>query len=158
MTATGPQDTRGNGVDVHILRVSPVSALTVAAHILRRLGPLPALKLQKLVYYCQAWALVWEGRPIFPETIEARPYGPTVPELYERHRGRFLVDALTLPTPAPIDEADQETIAQVLAFYGSKSNHWLSQLIRQEEPWKQASHEEVAAIDHSALLKYYGEL
>ena len=35
------------------------SAHDVAAYILKKLGPMTAMKLQKLVYYCQAWSLVW---------------------------------------------------------------------------------------------------
>jgi hypothetical protein len=30
-----------------------------------------AMKLQKLIYYCQAWHLAWEGRALFPEAIQA---------------------------------------------------------------------------------------
>ena len=37
-----------------------VSAGDVAAYILRKQGTLPAMKLQKLVYYSQAWSLVWD--------------------------------------------------------------------------------------------------
>ena len=28
-------------------------------------------KLQKLVYYCQAWSLVWDEEPLFEARIEA---------------------------------------------------------------------------------------
>ena len=30
----------------------------VVKYILNQTGPIPAMKLQKLVYYCQAWSLV----------------------------------------------------------------------------------------------------
>lgn len=43
----------------------------VAAYILEHAGPLTAMKLQKLVYYSQAWQLVWEDKALFPERIEA---------------------------------------------------------------------------------------
>ena len=36
------------------------SALDVAKYILKEHGEMTAMKLQKLVYYCQAWSLVWE--------------------------------------------------------------------------------------------------
>ena len=37
----------------------------VASAILNRLGEMTAMKLQKLVYYSQAWHLVWEEKPLF---------------------------------------------------------------------------------------------
>src|SRR6267142_182405 len=36
-----------------------VTAHDVAAFILKQRGEMTAMKLQKLVYYCQAWSLVW---------------------------------------------------------------------------------------------------
>ena len=37
----------------------------VAAYILMRRGQMTAMKLQKLVYYSQAWGLVWMKRQCF---------------------------------------------------------------------------------------------
>lgn len=64
-----------------------VSAHDVAAYMLRKHGPMSAMKLQKLVYYAQAWSLVWEDRPLFPERIEAWANGPVIPELYQAQTG-----------------------------------------------------------------------
>ena len=43
----------------------------VAAYILKQRGPLTAMKLQKLVYYSQAWSIVWDDDAVFSEEIEA---------------------------------------------------------------------------------------
>ncbi|WP_307850044.1 MULTISPECIES: type II toxin-antitoxin system antitoxin SocA domain-containing protein [unclassified Saccharopolyspora] len=40
-----------------------------------------AMKLQKLVYYSQAWHLVWDERPLFDEPVQAWANGPVVPDL-----------------------------------------------------------------------------
>ena len=40
------------------------------------------LKLNKLVYYAQAWYLVKTGKPLFPEQIEAWDFGPVVNSVY----------------------------------------------------------------------------
>lgn len=63
----------------------------VAEYILEQYGEMTAMKLQKLVYYCQAWHLAWDGEPLFRESIEAWANGPVVPALYEAHRGVFRV-------------------------------------------------------------------
>src|SRR3954447_1771040 len=40
------------------------TAHDVAAHILSQSSPMSAMKLQKLVYYSQAWHLAWEDAPL----------------------------------------------------------------------------------------------
>ena len=41
------------------------SVFDVAKYILHKLGTVTTWKLQKLVYYCQAWSLVWDDEPLF---------------------------------------------------------------------------------------------
>lgn len=45
------------------------------------------LKLQKLVYYSQAWHLAIHGIPLFKEDFQAWVHGPVVPELYQKYKG-----------------------------------------------------------------------
>ncbi len=47
------------------------SVFDVAQYILEKQGEMTAIKLQKLVYYSQAWSSVWDGEPLFPEKIRA---------------------------------------------------------------------------------------
>ncbi len=97
-----------------------------------------AMKLQKLVYYAQAWSLVWEDRPLFDERIEAWANGPVVPALYERHRGMFRVEHWPGGDPGKLTEDDKSTVEAVLNFYGDKSSQWLSDLTHSEAPWRDA--------------------
>lgn len=64
----------------------------VAKYVLEHTGKITTMKLQKLVYYCQAWSLVWDEVPLFEEDFQAWANGPVCPELFERHKGRFEVD------------------------------------------------------------------
>lgn len=137
----------------------------VAAYILQRMGtPVSAMKLQKLVYYCQAWSLVWEERPIFPERIEAWVNGPVAPSLYDCHRGSFDVYQVAGGNPDAIDPSDKETIDSVLKFYGDKSAQWLSDLTHSEDPWLEARKGLAATqrgsseITHASMAEYYGGL
>jgi uncharacterized phage-associated protein len=43
-------------------------------------------KLQKLVYYAQAWSLAFTEKPLFPEKFEAWIHGPAVPSLYRKFK------------------------------------------------------------------------
>src|SRR5215208_5165628 len=104
------------------------TAHDVAAYILQKMGEMTAMKLQKLVYYSQAWSLVWDERPLFRDRIEAWANGPVVPALYQHHRGRFQVRKWSQGDPDALSREAQETIDAVLDFYGNKSSQWLSDL------------------------------
>jgi uncharacterized phage-associated protein len=141
-----------------------VSVHDVAAYILEKQGAMSAMKLQKLVYYCQAWSLVWEERPLFPEAIEAWANGPVVPELYDIHRGQFKLSAWPKGNSANLATTDRETIEAVLEYYGDKSAQWLSDLTHKEDPWREARKyvpelsRSTAKISHAAMAEYYGSL
>jgi uncharacterized phage-associated protein len=136
----------------------------VAAYILKHHGPLTAMKLQKLVYYSQAWSLVWEDRPLFRAKIEAWAHGPVAPELYRAHRGRFKVSRCSLGAASAIEPNDKTTIDAVLNFYGNKPSQWLSDLTHMESPWRDARRGVPTGapctneITTAAMAEYYGSL
>jgi uncharacterized phage-associated protein len=135
----------------------------IASYILTKQGQLAAMKLQKLVYYTQAWSLVWDDAPLFSEVIEAWANGPVTPALYSQHKGQFVVTAID-GTPSHLTPNQQETIDKVLEFYGDKSSQWLSDLTHQEDPWIQArqglkagerGHQEISL---ASMAEYYSSL
>jgi uncharacterized phage-associated protein len=136
----------------------------VANYILTTKGELPAMKLQKLVYYSQAWSLVWDDAPLFPEIIEAWANGPVTPDLYNQHRGLFTVSSIASDNPTPLTPTQQETIDKVLEFYGDKSSQWLSDLTHQEDPWINARKGLATGqrgnkeITPAAMAEYYSSL
>jgi len=135
------------------------SVLDVAQYILERHGPMTAMKLQKLVYYSQAWATVWDDDVLFDEPIEAWKLGPVVRRLYESHRGRFRVDEIRGGAASQLTAGQRETVDRVLSFYGDKSAQWLSDLTHMEDPWKVAwDGEGDRIITPAALSEYYGSL
>ena len=117
------------------------TALDVAAYIVQQQGDMTTWKLQKLVYYSQAWHLVWDEEPLFQDEIEAWANGPVVPMLYREHRGRFAVDrewAESVGDPSRLTAEQRGTIDAVLSGYGHFSGRQLSQLTHSEIPWKTA--------------------
>ncbi len=56
-----------------------------------------AMKLQKLVYYSQAWSLVWDDEELFPEEFRAWANEPVCRELYDAVKGSFNVCSDDLP-------------------------------------------------------------
>ncbi|WP_043755757.1 Panacea domain-containing protein [Imhoffiella purpurea] len=138
----------------------------VARYITEQHGQLTAMKLQKLLYYAQAWNLVWEEEPLFEDDFQAWANGPVLPSLYAMHRGMFKVDA-SLFTDGCVDaltDVQRENIDRVLSFYGKQTAQWLSDLTHQEDPWCNARGDlmpgeaSAAVIPKAALHEYYSSL
>lgn len=144
--------------------VNRVTAHDVAAYILDSLGEMSGMKLQKLVYYSQAWSLVWDDRPLFRDRIEAWANGPVVPTLYDRHRGRFSVARWPEGNPRALDRTARETIDIVLEHYGKLNAQNLSDLTHREMPWRLArrglsdGERGNSEISHDSMMEYYSRL
>lgn len=137
------------------------SVLDVAGYILKKHGAVTAWKLQKLIYYCQAWSLVWDDRPLFRAKIEAWANGPVCPELYRHHRGKFLVEKINGGNHKPLGEDARETVDAVLRYYGGMSSQELRDLTHMEDPWKDArgcspyGSSSNSEIRHDSMALYY---
>jgi uncharacterized phage-associated protein len=144
----------------------------VAEHILSKAGPMTAMKLQKLVYYSQAWHLAWTEQPLFLEKIQAWRDGPVVQELFDLHKGQFRIepgffsDLIKPQVIQKLSKDDQDIVNRIVNYYGKHDPHWLSQLTHLEDPWKNArakcragdqdhSSEE---ISHQSMFEYYSSL
>jgi uncharacterized phage-associated protein len=93
------------------------------------------LKLQKLLYYVQAWHLAVYGRPLFPEKFQAWIHGPVIPEIYRRYEGyqwRNIDEGAERPA---LDERTIEFIEEILEEYGPLDARRLEYLTRREDPW-----------------------
>lgn len=136
---------------------APVSVLDVARYVLRKAGPMTTMKLQKLVYYAQAWSLAWEGEPLFPEAIEAWKHGPVVRMLFEQHRGWRQISDLDAGPENALGPVQRETIDAVLERYGGLQAELLSELTHAEDPWRDARRHAGTApiIQQDALRTYY---
>jgi uncharacterized phage-associated protein len=141
-----------------------VNVFDIAAYILGRCGSMTAMKLQKLVYYSQAWSLVWDEEPLFPERIEAWANGPVVYDLFKLHQGKFKVYGVRKGDPRKLSPTQRATVDGVTAYYGDKSSQWLSDLTHMEDPWKNARRglpDNVRGskeLSHASMMEYYGSL
>lgn len=149
--------------------VAMATVFDAAQYILSSLAkdghlPITTWKLQKLVYYSQAWAAVWDDEPIFSEQIQAWANGPVCPALYDLHRGQFKISELPNGNSKALSRAHRKTVDAVLEHYGKRSADYLSRLTHEEEPWKKArrglkpgergNHE----ITVDSMAEYYGGL
>jgi uncharacterized phage-associated protein len=104
------------------------------------------LKLQKLVYYAQAWHLGAEETPLFSEEFEAWVHGPVIPELYQEYKSfgwkpilkegmeQLSYEAIREQFP----EESREVLDNVANHYMAKGAFELEMQSHREMPWQKA--------------------
>ena len=96
-------------------------------------------KLQKLCYYAQAWHCALQGKPLFPDVIEAWVHGPVVPTLYQKYKSYGWQE---IPQVKFDERRLSNTVLEVLGAvyntYGSFSGEQLEALTHSEMPWQKA--------------------
>jgi len=97
------------------------------------------LKLQKLVYYAQAWHYTIHGEALFEEPIQAWKRGPVVRSLYDRFSSVLPYNSI-LPIYQQLDlvefpEKTEALLDDIKHIYGEHSGAYLEDLTHQEDPW-----------------------
>lgn len=109
-------------------------------------------KLQKLLYYVQAWHLVHLDSPLLEEDFEAWVHGPVLPSLYHELKSygfnniEVINDELDSSQERiekraknnNLSEDQLELIFSVLNQYGHLSSFELEMLTHNESPWLEA--------------------
>jgi uncharacterized phage-associated protein len=124
------------------------------------------LKLQKLVYYAQAWSLALNNKPLFEEDFQAWSHGPVVPSLFHRFK-EFGWDAIPQPndqTQLDLDKETTDLLEEIYEIYGEHSAKHLELLTHQEKPWKEArgslapEQKSETIISKKSLQDFYSEM
>ncbi len=112
------------------------------------------LKLQKLLFYCQAYHLVFKSKPLFDDDILAWDYGPVVEDVYEHYKK---YKSSIIPPPkvlkSCIDASSIGIISVVMDAYAKMSPISLMSLTHSEKPWQQAYPNGV--ISRKSMQEYY---
>ena len=97
------------------------------------------LKLQKLVYYAQAFHLAYRDEPLFTEPLHAWRYGPVSPDLWSRYR--YTRGHLRPPEHSGEEQLDERSRDLVEMVYERFRDLPASDLVRRthdEWPWQEA--------------------
>ena len=136
----------------------------VAAYIISKSRPIDAMKLQKLLYYSQAWSLVWDKQPLFASKIEAWANGPVIRDVFKVYQGQYKISLAKIGDKDGQKQVEKETVDAVLKFYGHRDAFYLSELTHRERPWIDArvglAPGELGdqEITKAAMRDYYGGL
>lgn len=133
------------------------TAVEVAKYIQSQTAVTGWVQLQKLVYFSQAWHLVWNGRPLFADRIEAWKMGPVTRAVWTR---RPSGDASALAG----QDAAATTVEAIVGYYGGMYGTELTSLTHSHSPWQvvwdSRGHSEQwsdAEIPHELMRRFYTE-
>lgn len=118
-----------------------MESLDLISNYFIRLGiinnrPISNKKLQKLVYYSQAWSLALYGQPLFEEDIQAWVHGPVIPSLYQKYKNyQFhpITNYQLLEETPRLNCA--ELLDEIWDIYGKYDSNYLESLTHRETPW-----------------------
>lgn len=100
--------------------------------------PITNLKLQKLVYYAQAWHLALHGERLIADDFQAWVHGPVCVPLYQRFR-HYGWNPISESVEKPVlSESVEAHLREVMEVYGGFSAWDLERLTHAETPWIQA--------------------
>ncbi|KGR90178.1 hypothetical protein CD30_13085 [Ureibacillus massiliensis 4400831 = CIP 108448 = CCUG 49529] len=99
------------------------------------------LKLQKLIYYVDAWHMVFLKEPLIDEDFEAWMHGPVVRNVWNYYKEKSILNAVipsseeTISLENYLSEEQIQVINDVLDEYGNKTPYYLECLTHEEKPW-----------------------
>lgn len=116
------------------------------------------LKLQKILYFAQAYCLSKLGKPLFDEKLEAWELGPVVPEVYRKFNRNGRSPILIKEDKSTLTEDDKVILKKIWDAFGGYSAGRLVDIVHAHTPWKEASASKNKTISYNALKDYYGPL
>ena len=123
------------------------------------------LKLQKLIYYAQAWHLATYDKLLFGNKLEAWLHGPVCRDIYERFRHLSwnpIPPTATVTNARSLDDKTYAFLDEVWEMYGQFSATKLEQMTHEEEPWLEArkgvhpGSPSQTMISEDTMRTYYG--
>lgn len=96
------------------------------------------LKLQKLLYYAQAWYLALHNKPLFSAKMEAWIHGPVSPVMYQRFKHYGHRPIIESPKNPKLSKKTRDHLDEILEVYSQRSAFELEMLTHQSDPWIKA--------------------
>ena len=105
-------------------------------------------------FYCQAWSLVVNDKPLFPEEIRAYEHGPAVPSVSMQHQHQYYVHPSDIMGDSSmLSESDMAFVDVVLAAYDGMNGQQLENLTHSEDPWRSCFNQ-LTGINSSAVISH----
>jgi uncharacterized phage-associated protein len=127
-----------------------IDSIELAKFILAKLGGMPHLKLQKLVYYVEAWHLAIFEESIIDDRFKAWMHGPVSTKVWHAFKdessplmkdisiSRKAAGTIISKVDKSLNREQLSLIDNVLEEYGELSGYDLEGLTHHEAPWREA--------------------
>lgn len=102
-------------------------------------GNITHSKLQKLLYYCQAWHYTIFNEVLFDERIEAWAHGPVVPSQFSRFNNIDFFQNIKVKDCENIKlkSKTEQLLNEVVGIYNKYTDRHLELLVKIEVPWRE---------------------
>jgi uncharacterized phage-associated protein len=148
---------------------SPYSAENVAKHFIylasqvfvgdnKEREGITNLKLQKILYFAQAYYLAKLGKPLFSDAIEAWEYGPVVSSVYHKYKKHESNTIISEADDSNISNEDKENLKRIWDLFGGYSAGRLVDIAHAHTPWRESYNSKNKEISHKAISEYYKPL
>ncbi|MCK4386606.1 MAG: SocA family protein [Candidatus Pacebacteria bacterium] len=116
------------------------------------------LKLQKILYFAQAYYLAKLGRPLFSDNIEAWEYGPVVPVVYRKYKINKSNPIIDEKDKSSLSVEDKKIVRKIWDSFGGYSTSRLVDITHAHTPWREANKSTSQIIHHKTIREYYAPL
>jgi len=138
----------------------PFSALDVAKYIIAyehsKQRQVSNLRLQKLLYFVQAKAILETDELCFSDEMQAWDFGPVVPKVYHAYKIFGSWDIKAGDTEQKFDEVTESYTRDILDYCSSYPTFQLVEITHKQAPWKNAYRKGFKnTITEQALKEYF---
>jgi len=139
-----------------------MKAIDVAKYFLNRANNegdlITNLKLQKLLYFAQAWYLVNFDQTLFNDEIKAWQWGPVIESVYHQFK-KFRHTPIIYKNKEKIEEKfskpDLEFLGEFYGIFINYSAHDLLQMSHNDIPWQEAYKSSSQTVSIESLKEFY---
>lgn len=121
-----------------------IDSIQLCRYVLKRVGSINQLKLQKLIFYIQAFHLVFFDGPLVADEFEAWVHGPVSKKIWHHYKDQsYIYKDIPVPRgkagpPKTLSREQVELIDEVLQAYSPLTSYQLEVLTHSEPPWIEA--------------------
>lgn len=109
----------------------------VTKYLISKCGDITPLALQKLLYYCQAFCKIFNGKYLFDNDCQAWVHGPVFVDVYNKYSkfGGNIID-IKFDEISLDNQGEEDVIEYVAKYFGRYSGRTLEEMTHMERPWR----------------------
>ena len=115
-----------------------IDSIILSDYILKHYGPMSHLKLQRLLFYCDAYHLAYFDKELITDKFEAWVHGPVVPSQFNRFNNIDFFQNIKVKDCENIKlkSKTEQLLNEVVGIYNKCTDGHLELLVKREDPWK----------------------